>query len=110
MSTAIRLKGVISFHNPRVANPYGFISTKIPNASGAGFRVDKYFFHYSQVTQSEVDEADIQTGCIVEFSVSDRPAKPGRDPKSVNIYVFKKPVAVSKAVADALAGKSEVSS
>jgi cold shock CspA family protein len=106
----MRLTGTISYYNPNPSNSYGFISTKIP--SGAGFIIDKYFFHLSRVVQSEVDESEIQAGLRVEFDVSDRPTKPGRDRAAIDIYIFAKldSTPVTAAVAEALSGKDMVKS
>jgi hypothetical protein len=99
----MRLSGVISFYDPNPKNPFGFIAEKIP--SGAGFIINKYFFHASRIIQSEIDETDIQKGCPVTFELSDRPPKPGRDRAAVKIHIFAKPVPVTAGIDDALAGK-----
>lgn len=103
----MRLTGTISYYNPNLANPFGFISVKIP--SGAGFIINKYFFHWSRVVKSEIEENQIEKGCVVEFSISDRPSKPGRDPVAVDIHIFAKPSpATIAAVTIVLSGEKEV--
>jgi hypothetical protein len=106
----MRITGFISHYNPNATNSYGFISVKIPR--GAGFTFDKYFFHWTYVVQSEIEEDQIEKGCVVEFTVSDRLVKPGRVPVAVDVHVFAKPSApvVPAAVAEALSGKDMVKS
>jgi hypothetical protein len=103
----MRITGVISHYNSNATNSYGFISVKIPR--GGGFTFDKYFFHWTYVVQSEIEETEIEKGCIVEFAVSDRPVSPGRTPVAVDVHVFAKPAPITAAITSVLAG-NEVSS
>lgn len=75
-------KGTIIFWNEK--KNFGFISRRTGNL------IEKFFFHGTRVTLSEIDPAEIKAGNFVRFNISPlAPKREGDSRYAIDVQIFK---------------------
>ena len=78
----MKLEGVLYYWNPQ--RYFGVIEVRV--RMGAGWRLDKYFLHSSQIVFQTVEE--IRSGCWARFEIRNFETKPGQLPLAGNVEIF----------------------